>query len=133
MAFTGASQGFFSRRRLSGGRTYPFKERRFQLLPGNQSSHLASSGAPSGPKGFAVTFRSGRGFWHWLVVNILSNNANTATAVVRFNLNFNSLAKATPSGLVEALEKRRPLGRSLSTARLHPAAEMRVTRGRARG
>ena len=135
----------------------------FGCAGGNQSPHLAWSGAPAGTKSFAVTCYdpdapTGSGFWHWLVVNIppdvselaegagsaggampsgalqtrtdfgapgyggpcpppndhphryiftvfavsqdaLQVTADTSAAVVGFNLNFNTLAKATLMGL----------------------------------
>jgi Raf kinase inhibitor-like YbhB/YbcL family protein len=42
---------------------------------GNQSPAIAWSGAPSGTKSYALTLfdpdaRQGKGFWHWLMVNI---------------------------------------------------------------
>jgi Raf kinase inhibitor-like YbhB/YbcL family protein len=136
----------------------------FGCAGGNQSPHLAWSGAPAGTKSFAITCYdpdapTGSGFWHWLVVNIPANvtelaagagapgskllpegalqtrtdygvvsyggpcppegdhphryiftvfavgsevlpvNADTSAAIVGFNLNFNTLAKATLMGL----------------------------------
>lgn len=136
----------------------------FGCAGGNQSPHLAWSGAPAGTKSFAVTCfdpdaPTGSGFWHWVVVNIPSDvtelpldagnpklgkmptgalqtrtdfgmpgyggpcppqndhphryiftvfavgaealpvQADTSAAIVGFNLNFNTLAKASLMGL----------------------------------
>jgi len=50
----------------------------FGCTGGNQSPAIAWSGAPAGTKSFAVALfdpdaMQGRGFWHWLMVNIPAN------------------------------------------------------------
>jgi Raf kinase inhibitor-like YbhB/YbcL family protein len=142
------------------------KEYGFGCEGGNQSPHIAWSGAPEGTRSFALTCYdpdapTGSGFWHWLVVNIPPNvtelpldagnpnsnklppgalqtrtdfgapgyggpcsppghgphryhftvfavgvdqlpvNADTSAAVVGFNLHFNTLDKATLTGIFE--------------------------------
>ena len=56
----------------------------FGCTGGNQSPALSWSGAPAGTRSFAVALfdpdaMQGRGFWHWLMVNIPA----TTTALVR--------------------------------------------------
>lgn len=53
----------------------------FGCTGGNQSPALRWSGAPAGTKSYAVALfdpdaMQGRGFWHWLMVNIPSNTTS---------------------------------------------------------
>lgn len=55
----------------------------FGCTGGNQSPALSWSGAPAGTKSYAVALfdpdaMQGRGFWHWLMVNIPANTAALA-------------------------------------------------------
>jgi Raf kinase inhibitor-like YbhB/YbcL family protein len=55
----------------------------FGCTGGNQSPALAWSGAPTGTKSFAVALfdpdaMNGRGFWHWLMLNIPSSVTSLA-------------------------------------------------------
>lgn len=163
MAFTLTSKSFRDGDYLSSAHVLS-KDFGFGCEGGNQSPHLAWSGAPGETKSFAVTCYdpdapTGSGFWHWLVVNIPANvtelpldagnplagtlpagalqtrtdygkpcyggpcpppndhphryiftvfavsqaalpvTAETSAAIVGFNLNFSTLAKATLMGL----------------------------------
>jgi Raf kinase inhibitor-like YbhB/YbcL family protein len=55
----------------------------FGCTGGNQSPALSWSGAPSGTKSYAIALfdpdaMQGRGFWHWLMVNIPASSTSLA-------------------------------------------------------
>ena len=55
----------------------------FGCTGGNQSPALSWSGAPQGTKSYAVALfdpdaMQGRGFWHWLMVNIPAGTTSLA-------------------------------------------------------
>ncbi len=83
----------------------------FGCSGGNQSPALSWSGAPAGTKSFAVALfdpdaMQGRGFWHWLMVNIPANT----TALAR-DAGKNDGSKM-PAGAVQIKNGFRALGYS---------------------
>ena len=83
----------------------------FGCSGGNQSPALRWSGAPAGTKSFAVALfdpdaMQGRGFWHWLMVNIPANT----TALAR-DAGKNDGSKL-PAGAVQIKNGFRALGYS---------------------
>jgi Raf kinase inhibitor-like YbhB/YbcL family protein len=83
----------------------------FGCSGGNQSPALSWSGAPAGTKSFAVALfdpdaMQGRGFWHWLMVNIPANT----TALAR-DAGKNDGSKL-PAGAVQIKNGFRALGYS---------------------
>jgi Raf kinase inhibitor-like YbhB/YbcL family protein len=83
----------------------------FGCTGGNQSPALAWSGAPVGTKSYAVALfdpdaMQGRGFWHWLMVNIPA----TTTALAR-DAGKNDGSKM-PAGAVQIKNGFRALGYS---------------------
>jgi Raf kinase inhibitor-like YbhB/YbcL family protein len=78
---------------------------------GNQSPALSWSGAPEGTKSYAVALfdpdaMQGRGFWHWLMVNIPSS-----TTSLRRDAGKNDASKL-PSGAAQIRNGFRALGYS---------------------
>jgi len=83
----------------------------FGCTGGNQSPSLSWSGAPAGTKSFAVALfdpdaMQGRGFWHWLMVNIPAST----TALAR-DAGKNDGSKL-PSGAVQIKNGFRAMGYS---------------------
>jgi len=83
----------------------------FGCSGGNQSPALRWSGAPAGTKSFAVALfdpdaMQGRGFWHWLMVNIPAS-----TTALERDAGRNDGSKA-PSGAVQIKNGFRAMGYS---------------------